>query len=401
MTTFPRWIPPVALLLVLWLARHSLSPFVVGGMLAYILSPLVDSLTERTRWPRVATALLVAVVFIALVGSGIWLLGARLVTEARSLGGDVPSIVDSAVESLTGGSTLDVLGQRVSPEDLSARIQAGVGDAIGSPSDVVHAARVALEWSLKVFLVLLVFIYLLVDGQRLGVFLLRFVPSEHRPHAENVAGQIHRLLGRYLQGQLLLVAIVSIAVFVGLEWIFHLKYALPLAVATGFLEIIPFLGPIAAGAIAASVALAQQGPAAAGWVALFFLILRQVEDQLVMPVVVGRAVHVHPLATIFAVVVGERVAGVLGMLLAVPLTAAAKVVLDYAYPSANPDLEHSRTRRVSLTTGAASAGVSASDAQPVSDGQPVEPATIPASSATASPSPTLPTPTAPDPHHAG
>jgi predicted PurR-regulated permease PerM len=63
-----------------------------------------------------------------------------------------------------------------------------------------------------------------------------------------------------------------------------------------------------------------------------YLVLRQVEDQLVMPIIVGRAVHVHPLVTIFAVLAGEKIAGVLGMILAVPVAATVKVVLDYAYP---------------------------------------------------------------------
>jgi predicted PurR-regulated permease PerM len=70
----------------------------------------------------------------------------------------------------------------------------------------------------------------------------------------------------------------------------------------------------------------------AAGLALMYLILRQTEDQLVMPMVVGRVVHVHPLVTIFAVLAGERIAGVLGMVLAVPTAAAIKVVLDYAYP---------------------------------------------------------------------
>jgi predicted PurR-regulated permease PerM len=69
------------------------------------------------------------------------------------------------------------------------------------------------------------------------------------------------------------------------------------------------------------------------------LVLRQVEDQLIMPNVVGRAVHVHPLVTIFAVLTGEKIAGVLGMILAVPIAAMIKVVLDYAYSPARPRLD--------------------------------------------------------------
>ncbi len=105
---------------------------------------------------------------------------------------------------------------------------------------------------------------------------------------------------------------------------------------TGLLEIIPLIGPIAAGTIACTIGLAQGGPPEAAELAIVYFVLRQVEDQLVMPIVVGRAVHVHPLVTIFAVLTGEKIGGVLGMILAVPIVAVIKVVLDYAYPPGKP-----------------------------------------------------------------
>ena len=177
---------------------------------------------------------------------------------------------------------------------------------------------------------------MLVDGPNFFRYVLRFVPSEHRAHAEHLAIQIHQVLGRYLRGQLILIVLMSTVTFLVLEYGFHLPYALWVGILTGILEIIPVVGPITAGAIAATIGFSQGGASQAAAIAIVYFVLRQVEDQLVMPLVVGRAVHVHPLVTIFAVLVGEKIAGVLGMILAVPIAATLKVVLDYAYPTGKP-----------------------------------------------------------------
>jgi predicted PurR-regulated permease PerM len=173
---------------------------------------------------------------------------------------------------------------------------------------------------------------MLVDGSRFWQFVMRFVPIEHRAHVQAVSDQIHIVLARYLRGQLVLIALMSTLTFVVLEWFFKLPYALWIGILTGFLEVIPLIGPITATIVACTIGFEQGGPTEAAALAVTYLILRQAEDQLVMPIVVGRAVHVHPLVTIFAVLTGEKIAGVLGMILAVPMAAAVKVVLDYAYP---------------------------------------------------------------------
>ncbi len=320
------------LALVLWVARDVLPPFVLAGILAYLLSPLVDELAERLKLPRAVPALGVTFLLVGglvLVG---WLLGGRLVTEVRALEREGPDIVESVITHLAGGPRVDVLGQSVSARAIAGRLNASLNDAFGSPGDAFRAVRLAVDATLNVFLGILALVYLLIDGKQFGRYGLRFVAPRHRPHVVRVAQDIHKLLGRYLRGQLVLIVLMSLVTFVALEWIFHLPYALWLGVLTGLLEVIPIVGPITAGAIATGVGLVQSGPSTAGAIVVLYFVLRQLEDQLVMPQVVGRAVHVHPLVTIFAVLAGERVAGVLGMVMAVPVAAAVNVAIRYVYP---------------------------------------------------------------------
>jgi predicted PurR-regulated permease PerM len=263
----------------------------------------------------------------------VWITGARAGAELRAIEREGPSIIESVVDKLTGGQNIDLLGQSITSADLGRRIDVAVRDELGTPSQAIQAIRAGFELVLGVVLVFLSLAYMLMDGQRFFEYLLRFVPAEHRTHIQHLSMEIHRVLGRYLRGQLLLIVLMSSVTFVLLEWAFQLPYALWVGILTGILEIIPLIGPITAGAIACTLGFAQGGPTEAAELAIMYFVLREIEDQLVMPLVVGRAVHVHPLVTIFAVLTGEKIAGVLGMILAVPIAAALKVVLDYAYPT--------------------------------------------------------------------
>jgi predicted PurR-regulated permease PerM len=331
-----RWLALAALAAVLWVARGVLPPFIVAGIFAYVLSPLVDQLAARTgvRRPLVALGVFLAVVA-ALVFIG-WLIGARLGAELRALAREGPSIIESVVDHLTGGQNIDILGQNINSRDLGRRLDQALRDELGTPTQAIQAVRVGFELVLDVILVLLSLIYMLIDGSNFFRYVLRFVPEEHRAHVEHLSAEIHVVLGRYLRGQLILIVLMSVVTFLVLEFGFRLPYALWVGILTGILEVIPLIGPISAGAIACTIGFSHGGPNEAAALAISYLILRQVEDQLVMPIIVGRAVHVHPLVTIFSVLAGEKIAGVLGMILAVPVVAAVKVVLDYAYGAPPP-----------------------------------------------------------------
>lgn len=334
-TSVSKWVVLAALAVLLWVARGVLPPFIVAGILAYILYPVVDELAERTGIGRKWVALGVFVAVLVVVAGLVWLASARLNGELRAIEREGPSIIESVVDKFTGGQTIDFLGQSITSAELGRRIEVALRDELGTPSQAIQAVRVGFELLLAVILVFLSLAYMLIDGQTFFLYVLRYVPPEHRAHIEHLSRQIHRVLGRYLRGQLFLIALMSSVTFLLLEWAFRLPYALWIGILTGVLEIIPLIGPITAAAIACTIGFSQGGPTEAAELAIMYFLLRQIEDQLVMPIVVGRAVHVHPLVTIFAVLTGEKIAGVLGMILAVPIAAAIKVVLDYAYPSAS------------------------------------------------------------------
>lgn len=331
-----HWMLFAIVLVFLYEARTVLGPFIIAGISAYIFTGAVTAVQERLRWPRVLVAGLLYLLVLGLIGVVLYFGARALVNETIDLSNKGPSLVESALTQLLGNGPIDLFGQHFDAKSLAAQADQGMKDFLGRPGDAVHYGVLVIERLLDTFLVIVVSFYLIVQGHKLGPYLLKFLPATTRPTAGYIAGRIHTLLGAYIRGQLLLIALMSVVTWLALHFIFGLHYAVPIALATGVLEVLPYLGPVIAATLAAGVALAQGGPGMALGILVLYVILRQAEDQLVMPFVVGHAVDLPPVVTIFAVLAGGAIGGVLGILTAVPVAAAIKLILDFLYP-ASPD----------------------------------------------------------------
>lgn len=334
----PRDRAPFAVLLlaaitILWVARGVLGPFVVAAVLAYAFSPLVTAGQERLRWPRPAVVGLGYAIVAAIVTVLGILLARRIGHELDLFAGGGPDSLAKALRDLVGSDVVVIGGQRLAVIDVAHEIQARVAGLVSSPGDALHLAGQAGEIGLQAILALIVTFYFLVDGAMFIQRTIALLPVQHRGRTREVLARIHVTLGRWLRGQILLIGLVAAVAYVGLGPIAHLPYALALAALTGFLEIIPLIGPLIATGIVAVDAFAHGGAGLTAAVVVFYFVLRQVEDQVVMPVVIGRAVHLHPVVTIFAVLVGLSLYGVLGGLLGVPIAAAVNVVFRELYPA--------------------------------------------------------------------
>jgi predicted PurR-regulated permease PerM len=323
----------VAAVAILWLARGVLGPFIVAAVLAYAFSPLVTAAERGTSWPRIVVVAAGYVIALAIVGMLLILLAGRVAGEVRMLTAYGPDSLTTILRQLVGGDAIYIGGQRIAVSDIARELQARFAGLLSSPGDAVHLAATIGEVGLQAILTLIVTFYLLIDGAMLRDRTIALLPDAHRDRTVALLARIHVVLGKWLRGQLLLVLLVASVVYVALGPILHLPYAVAIAILTGVLEIIPLVGPLIATAVAGIDAFARGGASLAAVVIVIYFILRQVEDQVVMPVVIGRAVHLHPVVTIFAVLVGLSIYGVLGGLLGVPVAAALNVIFHELYPT--------------------------------------------------------------------
>jgi predicted PurR-regulated permease PerM len=270
-------------------------------------------------------------VALSLIGSVVYLLADQVVAELERLSSANPDSLASALRQLIGADAI-TLGSTVIPvTDIAQQIQSMLGGFLASPGSAIEVARQVGDIALNTALVIIVTFYLLVDGHGFIRRALSLVESPRRERVTSLLEHIHVVLGRWLRGELFLIVLVAIVVYLILGPLLGLHYALAIGVLTGVLEVIPLVGPVIAAGIAGVDAFVQGGSSLALLVIVIYVVLREVEDQLIMPVVIGRAVHLHPVVTIFAVLVGLSAFGILGGLLGVPAAAAANVVFNELY----------------------------------------------------------------------
>jgi predicted PurR-regulated permease PerM len=321
----------VATLIVLWLARGIIGPFVVAAVLAYAFSPVVSAVEDRTHAPRAVVVIAGYLAVLGVFAVAAVLVAERAASEIHELSSGGPDVIASALQKVFGSQVV-IAGTTYNVNDVAAQIRASLFGLVRTPSDAFHVAEQGVAVALQTVLTLIVTFYFLLDGRRFGQYAMRFLDRSQRSETTRIAHRIHVVLGHWLRGQMFLIGLVAVVLYVVLGPILHVHYALALAIVSGVLEIIPLVGPIIAAALAGTVAFATRGTDTTIAVLLVYVVVRQIEDQVIMPLVIGRAVHLHPVVTIFAVLVGLSVWGILGGLLAVPVAAALNVTLHELYP---------------------------------------------------------------------
>lgn len=336
--TVVLWIGFIAGAFLLFEVAHALKPFIWAVITAYILHPLVSFIHRKTRLPKhLITAWLYVMLGLSITILIINFLPS-LIDQLKELQDDVPGAVDDAQNWLEQHqmNRLERLG--VEADFVDKRLdEAGqqLADLLSQAALPIVLGTVSILIELVIYLV--ASFYLIVYGDRFVQAIRNVFNRRYHREFDNLMVDINSTLGAYLRGQALLVVIMSIASFIGLS-ILQVEYALAVAIATGFLELIPIVGPWTAGAVAVTVALFQDSTPF-GWsnatlaivVGLMFFTLRQLEDAFVVPLVIGRIIHLHPLLVIFVVVIGTSLGGILGLILAVPIAAVIKILVTYFY----------------------------------------------------------------------
>lgn len=180
---------------------------------------------------------------------------------------------------------------------------------------------------LSFVLIIVLSFYLAVQDHGIANFLSVITPIKNRPYILDLWKRSEEKIGLWMQGQLLLVVIVAVLVYLGLTLV-GVKHALPLAVLAGLFEIIPVFGPILASIPALALSFIDGGTSTALLVGGLYFIIQQFENQLIYPLVVKKVVGLPPVVVIIALVAGGQLAGFLGIILSVPLAAIGMEILN-------------------------------------------------------------------------
>jgi predicted PurR-regulated permease PerM len=315
-----------------------LAPFIAAVITAYLFNPLITFLNRRTG---VSRALWIALLYVA-IGAVIYglisFLGPILTRQYLDLRDRLIPDIIAELQRLASSETIEVMGIAINVSELEAPILDFLNEISRSlPERLPHLVFTALESVVLFVTYLIVAFYLLLQTEQIVEKFYGLVPAPYRDEIRGLGHRIDEILGGYIRGTLLLIPIMSVLTYIALT-ILGVRYALVIAIATGFLEIIPLIGPWSAAGIAMSVALFQ-ATAPFGWpnwalalvVGAIYFILRMFEDNFIIPFVVGHAVHLHPVLVLFAILAGGAIGGPFGLLISIPVAAVARLLLRYIY----------------------------------------------------------------------
>lgn len=308
-------------LVFLFLLRDIILMFLVALILAISLTRPVNWLQAK-RVPRLLAAILIYLLGLGLFAFLVYLIFPPLVSQIKSLTNNLPEYLRRAQQYIIG------FRESWSGEiaDTTQRILEQWSLKLGSlASGVLPALRTIFGRLFYTLIVIVVSFYLTLQGPRLKIEFLKLIPAKYKPRLTLLTDRIQRKMRRWLYGQLFLGLIVGVMIFIGL-YILGIRYALFLAILAGFLEIIPTVGPILA-AIPAITLGFLQNPILAIFVILLYIGVQQLENHLIVPQVMKRAVGLNPLIVILALLVGLKLAGILGAILAVPIAAGLTEVV--------------------------------------------------------------------------
>ncbi|MBZ5645977.1 MAG: AI-2E family transporter [Acidobacteriia bacterium] len=315
-----------AALAVLYLARKTFIVFLFAMFFAYVLEPVVARVELWVKGSRVRAIAVTYVVLLVIVAVFLLTVGPKIALEGQKLAQSVPGLI----ENFSSGKFIVTIGEKRGwSYETEMRIQQLItthqGEIVAAAQSFAkRAAEVATNAPWVVLIPILAIFFLKDKGSFVSSLVETAKPGGGQTFLRRMLNDVDVMLAKYIRAQLVLAAI-SLVVYTAFLAIMRVPYGFALGPVAGVLEFIPVVGPAIAAVLIVGVSFLS------GYQHVFALLIfvglwRLVQDYVNAPWLLGEGLELHPLAAIFAVLVGGEVAGVVGMFLSVPVMAALRIV---------------------------------------------------------------------------
>lgn len=318
----------------LYIERAILTPFILAAIFAYIFNPIVNFFYHKLKFPRTLSVIIIYVFIVSIVLYSGVIFSKKAIGESFELKKQAVSISQTAKHEINN------LPDWIKPTASDA-LETFEKSTTISYSSVFSFFPQAFSRILGFLIFLFAAFYFLKEGRNMFDKLLHFVPNDYKVEIDILMRKINSILGSYLRGQIFLVFFVSVVLFICLT-ILGVKFALILAVFSGFAEIVPIIGPIVAASVAALIAYLggtsnfNLAPTQLAFtVVIVYFVVRQFQDYFITPYIMGKITKLHPLVILFAVIAGGHIGGILGVILAVPIAGILKIIFEYSLEKVN------------------------------------------------------------------
>jgi len=313
-STLWRIIFMLVLVAALFLAREVLVVLFLAIVISSALDSPVDYL-ERKKIPRILGTLLVFIAVLIILAFLLYTLIPVAIFEFKNLLSHISEFQIPILGSLD-----------ISQFNKIDQYLEGLANALFSGGASLINIIVSIFGGLALVIVTLVLsFYLTINQGGVEKFLRAILPLTHENYVIEIYLRARNKLGKWFQGQILLMLVVGVTVSFGL-WILGVKYSLILGILAGVLEIVPMVGPIFAGAIAFLMAISESWTLGI-YVIILFLIIQQLENHLLVPLVMKKTVGISPVVVVVALLAGSQIAGFIGVILAVPTAVVIQEII--------------------------------------------------------------------------
>jgi predicted PurR-regulated permease PerM len=315
----------------LYIVRDILVVLFIALILSSAIKPFVDWM-QRKKIPRALSMILIYFTLAIVISLIIYLIIPPMVEQIGEITKNLPRYLD--LLSTRFSNIKDYTGQVYS---LAGALDALKTSLQTNATSVLSALSGIFGSIVSFFLVLVVTFYMVVEENAMKKIVWSIVPLKNQPYVMRLIVRMQKKIGNWLIGQLILCFTVGLFIFLGLV-ILRVKYALILALLAGLFEAIPYLGPLLS-AIPAVFLAFSQAPTLAIFVAIFYYAVQFTENNVLVPKIMQKAVGLNPVISITALLIGFKLAGIAGALLAIPVATAASVFIQDVFDNKVGEME--------------------------------------------------------------
>ena len=317
--SFIKIIAVILGLVFLYLIRDIIVVLFVAAILGAAIDPWVDYLQNK-KIPRAVSILALYVVGLGILALATILIVPVMTTELTSLANNFPNYYEKILSAF--GQFQD---STITTNSFTNILESWAANLGQTTKGVFSTISGIFGGIISFIAVLVITFYLIVRKDNMKSFIQTVTPGKYQAYIIQLYNRVQRKIGSWLSGQILLMLIIATLSYVGLL-VLGVRYTLLLALIAGLTEIIPYVGPTL-GAIPAVLIAFTDSPLKALFVLILYIIIQQLENSVIVPKVMKKAVGLNPIVVIVVILIGGKIAGILGALLAVPIATIASVLI--------------------------------------------------------------------------